>query len=264
MKLTIFCLILILNFKAVFALSYNIGDNVTGIFNLNKDFQIKLSDGEWEVVRKEFDSVYSIRQFILGIGKIKNNKVVEIIEVYEGQLQRNVDMIDNIIQEIMFHGKHDGCYERPEYYLVELYKKGNTHNCMVVRHMDVQKELKTPDTNWGKGAASSYNFWLKNNPEVNIPKIMLESNHSYFSRLVKGNWMQVYYFLDPNEINSPELKFLTEETSEFHRSNIDRFPEHKKIMQKFISISSSRHIDFEKSIKAKGRHKLKLNNYLID
>ena len=246
------------------AKSYNIGDKVTNILDINSDFKINLSDGDWEVVRKEFDSVYTIRQFILGIGKIKNNRVVELIEIYEGQLQRDVTVIDRIIQEIMFHDRHDGCYERQEYYLVELYRKGNTHNCMVVRHRDMQKALTRPDTNWGKAAAASYKFWLKNNPEVSVPDIMLQSNHSYFSRLVKGNWMQVFYLIDPDEINSPDLKFLTEETSEFHRSNIDRFPEHKKVMEKFLSISSNRHINFEKSIKAKGRHKLKLDKYLLD
>ena len=52
------------------AKSYNIGDKVTNILDINSDFKINLSDGDWEVVRKEFDSVYTIRQFILGIGKI--------------------------------------------------------------------------------------------------------------------------------------------------------------------------------------------------
>ena len=132
------------------AKSYNIGDKVTNILDINSDFKINLSDGDWEVVRKEFDSVYTIRQFILGIGKIKNNRVVELIEIYEGQLQRDVTVIDRIIQEIMFHDRYDGCYERQEYYLVELYRKGNTHNCMVVRHRDMQKALTRPDTNWGK------------------------------------------------------------------------------------------------------------------
>ena len=135
---------------------------------------------------------------------------------------------------------------------------------MVVRHFDVRKELNTPDSNWGKAAAAAYNYALKNNPEIEIPEIFLESEHSYFSRLVRGNWMRVSYFLDPYELDSPKLNLLTEGTSEFHRSNINRFPEHKKIMQKFISISSKRHIEFEKIIKSRGRHRLKLNKYLTD
>tara|TARA_B100000029_G_scaffold53009_1_gene48122 strand:+ start:364 stop:1167 length:804 start_codon:yes stop_codon:yes gene_type:complete len=266
MKLIYIIFILIFNFctSVSFALNYSIGDRITNILDLNKNFKIKLSEGEWEVVRKEFHSVYTIRQFILGIGKIKNNRVVEIIEVYEGQLQRNVNEIDNIIIEMVFHDKHDGCYDRPEYYVVELYRRGNSHNCMVVRHLDIQKELKTPDSNWGKAAAASYNFWIKNNPEIKIPDIMLNSSHSYFSRLVGGNWMRVDYFLDPDEINSPKLNFLNEETSEFHRSNINRFSEHKKTMERFMFLSSKRHMDFEKTTKSKGTHRLKLSKYLIE
>ena len=41
--------------------------------------------------------------------------------------------------------KYDGCYERPEYFLVDVFSKGSTHNCMVIKHLDTKKELFAPD-----------------------------------------------------------------------------------------------------------------------
>ena len=68
---------------------------------------------------------------------------------------------------------------------------------------------------------------------------------------------------NPKLLNAPEAKHLTEETSEYHKYNIDRFPEHKKIMELWVSISAQRHIEFENMSKAKTRHKLKLDKYIL-
>jgi len=57
-----------------------------------------------------------------------------------------------------------------------------------------------------------------------------------------------------------ENNFNTEETSEYHPLNISKYPKYKKYMDKFIEISSSRHMDFEKIVNAKKRHKLKFAN----
>ena len=37
----------------------------------------------------------------------------------------------------------------------------------------------------------------------------------------------------------------------------------KKIMEKWVSISAQRHIEFENLSKAKTRHKLKLDKYIL-
>jgi hypothetical protein len=49
------------------------------------------------------------------------------------------------IVEIFYKDKYDGCYERPEYTLVKTFTKGNSHNCLVVQHIDPIKELYSPD-----------------------------------------------------------------------------------------------------------------------
>ena len=57
-------------------------------------------------------------------------------------------------------------------------------------------------------------------------------------------------------------EYFTEETSEYHKYNIDNNPEHKKVMEKFVSISAERHKEFEKNHKAKKHHLLDLNKYI--
>ena len=66
----------------------------------------------------------------------------------------------------------------------------------------------------------------------------------------------------PILLNSPPLKNFTEETSEYHKYNIDNYPEHKKVMEKFVSISAERHKEFEKNHKSKKHHLLDLNKYI--
>ena len=50
------------------------------------------------------------------------------------------------LQEIFFKDKYDGCYERPEYYLVKYYKRGMSYNCMVVRHLDACETMGNATT----------------------------------------------------------------------------------------------------------------------
>ncbi len=77
---------------------------------------------------------------------------------------------------------------------------------------------------------------------------MFSSFHSYYSRLVGGNWYRIRYLADPEIYNSPKITKFTEETSEFHKYNISNYPEHKKTMDLWLSISANRHIEFEKMI----------------
>ena len=60
-------------------------------------------------------------------------------------------------------------------------------------------------------------------------------------------------------LTSPEISFFTEESSEYHKYNIKNYPEHEKIMQQWLSISSNRHKAFEKAVNAKERHLLNLS-----
>ena len=244
------------------AKTFYTGDQVKDFFNYNNDITIKLNPGNWTVVRNQTRGFP--KQRIVGIGRVENNEIIEMIEIYEGLLGGYyIKYIEPVLIELMFKDEHDGCYERSEYYLLEYYRKGSTFNCMVVRHMDVTKELNYPDSPDGKAAASAYNFWIKSN-SLTYPKILLESYHSYFSRMAGGKWYEVRHFIHPKLLNAPKSNFFTEETSEYHKSNISQFPDHKKIMEKWVSISSRFHKNFENMAKAKSHHKLSLDKYFIE
>ena len=260
---TIILFISFLNSSSVsFAKSFTIGEEVSDYFNYNKHVKIKLSPGQWHVIRKAMEGVP--RQRIVGIGKVENNEVQEVIEVYEGKLAGYyVKYVDPIIIEMVFKNQYDGCYERAEYYLLELYRKGSTFNCMVVRHTDMTKLLNYPDDPEDRGLASAYNFWIKSK-NLTYPKIMLETYHTYFSRMVGGRWYQVSRLINPEIINAPKSNFFTEETSEYHKHNISQFPDHSETMNRWISNSSKFHKEFEIMTKAKNRHKLSLDKYILD
>ena len=87
-----------------FAADYYIGEKVNKEFKLNKYLSIELSPGDWEVIRKTSFYWRTLNQRIIGIGRVENNKVVEIIEIYEGLLSgKYVGAIDNIINQIVFY-----------------------------------------------------------------------------------------------------------------------------------------------------------------
>ena len=244
------------------AKTFSTGEQVKDYFNYNNDIKIKLNPGNWTVVRHQYRGVP--KQRIVGIGRVENNEIVEVIEIYEGLLAGYyIKYIEPILIELMFKDKHDGCYERSEYYLVEFYRKGSTFNCMVIRHTDINKELNYPDSPDGKAAASAYNFWIKSN-SLTYPKVMLASYHTYFSRMVGAKWYEVRHSIHPKLLNAPESNFFTEETSEYHKGNISKFPEHEETIKKWISISSRFHKNFENMAKAKNHHKLSLDKYFIE
>ena len=169
--------------------------------------------------------------------------------------------IDDAVYEMTFKDKYGGCYERPEYFILEFYKRGRAHNCLTIGHWDVHKDLTNPEDPFGKAAASAYKYWIKTNSIV-YPNIFLESQHSYFSRRASSNWYTVLYAINPKALGGPISNFKTEETSEYNKNNIDNFPDHKLAMEEWISISSKRHKEFEKITKAKKNHLLNLDSYI--
>ena len=247
-------------FEKTFSKAFYIGQIISGEFEINKSFKIKLPEGDWEVIRKSADNSYGISQRIVGIVRVENNDYFEAIEIYEGLLGGLYQAaINEAITEMVFKNKYDGCYKRPEYYKLGLFRKGSTHNCIFIEPWDLPKELTNPDDPESRGMAAAYNKWIKQNNYI-VPNIVLASNHSYFSRLVGGNWYRLTYIADPRMFNAPKTKFKTLESTEYHGRNIENFPEHKKVMDEFVKLSFQRHQEFEKIIKARGFQRLKFED----
>jgi len=240
---------------------YRIGEKFENEIKFSKRFTLPLSPGTWEVVN-QYDFHYYFHWKGYGIARVENNEIMELIGVHKAGLSGEaMAWVDHAVGEITFKDNYDGCYERPEYYLVEVLKKGGTHNCLVIAHSDTNKEIYAPDDPYTTN--SLLKKWIKDNSII-VPPITLWSYHSYFSRLNRGDWYVISYFVNPKLINSPKPKLLSEESSEFHKANISQFPEHKLAMDKFISIAAKRHKNLEKVFRAKNHHLLNLDKYILE
>jgi hypothetical protein len=242
------------------AASYKLNDTVENKFSISKKFQIKLPKGKWVIAEKSREDYYGLRTKIYSLLRIENKRIVEAIEIAEMHTAGIYEPeVNQAIYEAIFKNKYDGCYERPEYSVLKFYVKGSTHNCFWLGHSDIYKDLFTPEDPEQKTANAQLRRYIKQN-QLQFPKVGLFSNHFYFSRLKAGKWRALSYAIDPKILGAPKNKYVTEESSEYHRNNIENYPEHKKIMQKWISISAHRHIEFEKIVKALDRHKLDLRD----
>jgi len=255
----IIAIILMLFFSAeVNAKRYKVNDVIENQFVINKKFQLNLPEGKWTVVRSHGDNYYGLASKIYLLVRLENNLAVESIEIAEMKTAGVFEsLVNQAIYEALFKNKYDGCYERPEYFVVKVYKKGSTHNCLVIDHSDVHKDFFTPDDRQASNAGVKK--WIRDN-NIQLPRVGLSSFHAYFSRLAAGKWYLLSYGIDPKILNGPKNNFISEETSEYHKNNISNYPDHQKTMQKWVSISAQRHIEFENLIKVIERHKLDLSN----
>ena len=237
---------------------YKVNDVIENQLVMNKKFKLNLPEGKWTVIRSHGDNYYGLASKIYLLVRLENNLAVEYIEIAEMKTAGIFEsLVNQAIYEALFKNKYDGCYERPEYFVVKVYKKGSTHNCLVIDHSDVYKDFFTPDDR--EASDAGVKKWIRDN-NIQLPRVGLSSFHAYFSRLAAGKWYLLSYGIDPKILNGPKNNFISEETSEYHKNNISNYPDHQKTMQKWVSISAQRHIEFENLIKVIERHKLDLSN----
>ena len=244
--------------------SYRIGDKLDSQIEFYKKYVFELPEGEWVVADRFAYSYYGVTTKGYRLLKVKEKKAVEGFSIAELDIgSRYQSIFNSILYEIMFKNKYDGCYDRPEYYVLEFFAKGSSHNCFWVLHEDVYKELFDPDDPELRGVNTQYKGWLRDN-NIELPKVAIGSSHSYFSRLSGGKWFVISHGFDPEFLGAPKSKFVKEDQSEYHKYNISNFPKHKKIMEKVISIGAKRHKKFEIEVRAKEHHKLNLDNYIAN
>ena len=236
---------------------YKPSEVIENKFHLNKKFEFNLPKGKWIVVNSSHESYYGLFSKFYTLVRLENKSAVESIQIAEMYTAGIYETIVNqAIYEAVFKNKYDGCYERPEYFIVNVYKKGSTHNCFIVRHSDFHKEFYNPDDPQVSNA--ELKKWVIDN-KIKLPKVVLSSFHSFFSRRSAGKWYLLSYEIDPKILGAPKNKFISEESSEYHKNNILNYPEYQKIMKKWVSLSAHRHIEFENIIKVLDRYKLDLS-----
>ena len=138
--------ILLMFNNEVNAKKYKVNDLVQNKINYSKSFVLNLPPGNWTVLRNYMQDYYGIRGKVYTLARIENNTILETLEI--GELNTAglfPTEISHAIYEVIFKNKYDGCYERPEYFLVKVFKKGSTHNCLVIGHSDVNRDFYTPD-----------------------------------------------------------------------------------------------------------------------
>ena len=263
MRKILFCLfVFILFFENAYSKSYRIGDKIDGEIEFYKKYVFELPAGNWVIADKFSYSYYGVTTKGYRLLKIKDKKVIEIFSIAELDIgARFQATFNSILNEIVFKNKYDGCYDRPEYFVLEFFTKGTSHNCFWITHIDVFKELNDPDDPELRGSNSQFKAWLRDNSII-LPEVGIGSMHSYFSRLTGGKWFVIENFIDPQMIGAPKSNFVNEDRSEYHKYNISNYPEHKNIMDKVVLVGAKRHKLFEKEVRAKDHHKLNLKSYI--
>ena len=161
---------------------YRVNDIIENQFVMNKKFKLNLPEGKWTVIRNSSDFYYGLVSKVYTLVRLENNVAVESIEIGEMKTAGIYEsLVNQAIYEALFKNKYDGCYERPEYFVVKVYKKGSTHNCFWLGHADIYKELFTPEDPEQKSAHGQLRRYIKQN-QLELPKVGLFSNHFYFSR----------------------------------------------------------------------------------
>ena len=228
-----------------------------------KSIELDLPEGKWEFMDKDewwyHGFGFSCKSFATAEGKIFKS-AIEICEMRTGG--KYLTYLGPVLHRYYTKGKYDSCILRPEYYYTKLFIRGNSSNCFKIRHYSFDKEMNYPDDPDIPRKTYAIKKWIKDN-NIIMPKILLNASHEYFAPVVRDRGPAVYYSINPELYGGPKEKFFTEETSEYHRLNIDKYPKSKKFIDEFTSLSAKRHKEFEIQWKAKEAHKLDLSEVII-
>lgn len=264
-RLIFVIIILNLNFTNIaISKNYKVGDKLEGEIKFSKKLTYPISEGEWEVVDKYSEVIMGMAFKGLAFARVENNLLMELVFIDKGSLAgKEQAMINTLVRVYRFENRYDGCYERREYYVVEVYKRGNSHNCLIVRHMDLQKELTNPDDPEARGTNARTNSWIRSN-SINIPRISFASLHSYYSPLRRSTIYEITHIMNPDIFSAPKINYYSEDDSEYHKSNIARFPEHKIAIDQWLSHASKKHKYLEKQFRAPTEDLLDLDKYIFE
>ena len=167
--------------------------------------------------------------------------------------------IAQILSNYLKNDKHDNCTLRPEYFYAQLYTKGTSMNCFKTRHFDVYKELNYPDD---PEATVKYLKNILEKKNIKTPKTMIGSFHFFFAPSVRDKGVEIAYIINPEFYGAPKTINGDENSSEYHRNNINKFPVKNKFMNNFLYKQATYHQNFEKNIKAKNHHLLDFSQFI--
>ena len=230
---------------------------------------LSLPEGQWLLIATDGYFIKGIEYKEANFVREEENVLKDIVElaVFKtgGQFTYWIDLFAS---KTFFKNRHDGCYEKTEYYLLKAWVHKPSFNCFIVRHIDPWKELYNPDNHLpAEGIVlpldrSWVRKWVEDY-QIEIPKVMLSDWHWFYAKSTGITISSIMHSINPELHGAKKTKFKGEMESEYHKFNIDKYPEAKKFMETFIKQSANRHIKFEESVKAKRKHKLDLSEWNI-
>jgi len=167
--------------------------------------------------------------------------------------------IAQILSNYLKNDKYDNCTLRSEYFYAQLFTKGTSMNCFKTRHFDIYKELNYPDD---PEAAVKYLKNILEKKNIKTPKTMIGSFHFFFAPSVRDKGVEIVYIINPEYYGAPKTINGDENSSEYHRNNINKFPVKNKFMNNFLYKQATYHQNFEKNIKAKNHHLLDFSQFI--
>ncbi len=227
--------------------------------NWNSKLTIPLPPGKFELVERYSWNAWGLEIKSVYLANLKGNLINNYIFISELGSWTYQSDVRQILHEIMYMNKYDGCYPRGEYTIVKVRKKGAFNNCFRIRHIDIKKEIYHPDDPQDN-SSNIIKIWIKKN-DIELPSVFLCSIHWFMAPSILSNLFEVGYCVNPELNGASKSKFTTEETSEYHPSNIHQYPDKKKYMEEFIKLAAQRHKLFEQGLGAKERHKLDLSEF---
>ena len=238
------------------------GEKIFNKFKINKKMILPIP-GEWVVIDKYSEYVgWGIKAEGITFAEIEDNTPIKFFEIARATgLSKWQAYLTSIIEGATFNSKEKGCRKRQHYNYLKVYKRGNAHNCLIVTMLDVQRELNPSDYDPNRVFNLGIRKWVEKN-EINLPKIYLQYESSFFSMSVRDEWYVMLYAETPESFANYKPKFTSRDTTEFHPDKMENFPEAKKIMEKWIKKSARLHKDFEIFQNAKKSQKLDLSEYI--
>ena len=228
-----------------------------------KGLKYDLLEGNWEVANKYDWHIMGIQGDGVTLVQVENNTIKAMIMLnHISTSGKRQGLVSQILDRAYVNGVTDGCYEKNEYYLVKVWKKGMAANCLRVRHIDLKKEMYSPDYNVEEGYQEPYNeagfkyFIKKRNLE--IPKILISHQHFYMSPSYGGRTVAVYIDRNPEFLKVGKTLNGDETNSEYHKANLNKHPKKEKLVNDIIQKSFVFHSNLEEKVKAKKHQKLDL------
>jgi len=228
--------------------------------------KFNLPEGEWLLIQKNGWSVGPVRYIRAIFVKEENNVLKEIFEAAVVSAGGSwVSHVDTWLQgELFSTANPDGCRDKSEYYFVKIKKRSASFNCFIIRHEDVEKEVWNPEKS-ASGIVKSFNSsWVRKwvrDKNIILPITMLTSEHYFYDKNIGYNAVLMSHSINPEFYNGPKTQFQSEDNSEYHRYNIEKYPNVKKYMDNFLGQATYKHQEFERLIKTKDNFKLNFDEF---